>query len=86
MAWMNGPSEHAGKFWRLAAIKVGLMVSLVAIALGERFLLAAGAIGAARLVIVLQAGLALYYAPVMMSNWRICARSPAGVPRRSCGR
>ena len=63
---LNAEGPHAGKFWRLAAYKIG--AALISVGMGAT---AWYVPQYAELVAVLQTALAVYYTRVMVSNWRI---------------
>ena len=66
LADLNADGPHAGKFWRLAAYKIG--AALISVGMGVT---AWYVPQYAELVAVLQTALAIYYTRVMVSNWRI---------------
>ena len=66
LADLNAEGPHAGKFWLLAAYKIG--AALLSVGMGVT---AWYVPQYAELVAVLQTALAVYYTRVMVSNWRI---------------
>lgn len=63
---LNADGPHSGKFWLLAAYKIG--AALLSVGMGAT---AWYVPQYAELVAVLQTALAVYYTRVMVSNWRI---------------
>ena len=66
LAELNADGPHAGKFWLLAAWKIGAAVICVGIGVAAWFVPEVREIAA-----VCQTLLAIYYTRIMVSNWRI---------------
>ena len=67
LGWLlNTKEEHAKKFWRLAAIKLGCIALICMIAWFGVERTTYPVVSLALLI-----GIAAWYAPIMVSNWKI---------------